>query len=96
MVKRKGFWLSDKGRRRQYLKSNIQYSNGSGGKVGRRGSNSKARHTLVYLRDGDTVITEKQQRAIRKKNIKLPKHRLAIKKGITKPTTIKKGVKALL
>jgi len=94
MVKKNGFWLSDPKRVGEYNKSNLQYSTGSGGKVGRRGSNSKARHTVVFLRDGDTVITENQQRAIRKKGIALPKHRLAIKNGQKKPSGA--GIKALL
>ena len=93
--RKKGFWLPDDKRKSQYRKSNIQYSNGSGGRVARKGSNSKARHTVVFLKDGDTVITEKQQRAIRKKGINLPKHKLAIKRGTSNPRG-QRGIKALL
>ena len=74
----KGYWLSNHRRAAEYKKSNIQYGNG---KVGRTGINSKARHAVVALREGDVVITEAQQRAIRKKNISLPKHKLSINKG---------------
>ena len=91
--KKKGFWLSDKRRHQEYQKSNLQYSV-NGGKVGRAGSNSKARHTPVWLKDGDSVITEKQQRAIRKKGIKLPKNKLPIQKGAAPRGG--RGTKALL
>ena len=90
--KEKNFWLSNRRRAQEYRKSNLQYSV-NGGKVGRRGSNSKARHTPVWLKDGDSVITEKQQRAIRKKGIKLPKHKLPIQKGSAPRGS---GTKALL
>ena len=93
--RKKGFWLPDDKRKAEYRKSNMQYSNGTGGRAKRQGSNSKARHIVAFLRDGDTVITEKQQRAIRKKGIKLPKHSLAIKKGVTNPRG-QQGIKALL
>jgi hypothetical protein len=91
--KEKNMWLSNRRRAEEYKKSNLQYSV-NGGKVGRRGSNSKARHTPVWLKDGDSVITEKQQRAIRKKGIKLPKNKLPIQKGSAPRGG--RGTKALL
>jgi len=91
--KEKNFWLSNGKRAREYQKSNLQYSV-KGGKVGRAGSNSKARHTPVWLNHGDSVITEKQQRAIRKKGIKLPRNKLPMQRGSAPRGT--NGTKALL